>query len=190
MTQQLGAGGLGRIAGMLGTSEEGASSAITTALGALTGALARNSSEPKGAAALDGALQRDHDGSIFDNLGGFLGNVASGPGAGILGHLLGKQQPAVTQEISTQTGLNLSQATGLLQTVAPLLMGALGRKKQEEGLDAGGVAGLLAGEKAKVEESASGGLGSLLSMIDAGSAMGFLGKAASMLGGLFGRKSE
>ena len=188
VTQQLGGGGLGQIAGMLGTDENGASSALTTALGALTGALARNSSEPKGAAALDAALEKDHDGSIFDNIGGFLGNVASGPGAGILSHVLGRQQSAVADEIGNQSGLSLSQVTGLLQTVAPLLMGAIGKKKQEEGLDAGGIAGLLAGEKAKVEESASGGLSSLLGMIDAGAAMGFLAKAAGMLGGLFGGK--
>jgi hypothetical protein len=190
VTQQLGGGGLGQIAGMLGTDEDGASSALTTALGALTGALARNSSEPKGAAALDAALEKDHDGSIFDNLGGFLGDVASGPGAGILGHVLGRQQNAVSSEIGNQSGLNLSQVTGLLQTVAPLLMGALGKQKREQGLDAGGLAGLLAGEKAKVEESASGGLSSLLGMIDAGAAMGFLAKAASMLGGLFGGKKS
>lgn len=190
VTEQLGAGGLGQIAGMLGTNEEGASSALSTALGALTGALARNSSEPKGAAALDAALEKDHDGSIFDNIGGFLGNVAAGPGAGILGHVLGRQEKAVSQEIGKQSGLDLSQATGLLQTVAPLLMGALGKKKREEGLDAGGLAGLLAGEKEKVQESASGGLSSLLGMIDAGSAMGFLAKAASMLGALFGGKKS
>jgi hypothetical protein len=190
VTGQLGAGGLGQIAGMLGTNEEGASSALTTALGVLTGALARNTSEPEGAAALDAALEKDHDGGIFNDLGGFLGNIASGPGAGILGHVLGGQEKAVSSEIGKQSGLDASQVTGLLQTVAPLLMGALGKKKREEGLDAGGVAGLLAGEKEKVEESASGGLSSLLGMIDADSAMSFLGKAAGMLGGLFGRKKS
>ena len=35
--------------------------------------LARNAAQPEGADPLHGAVQRDHDGSLLDDLGGFLG---------------------------------------------------------------------------------------------------------------------
>ena len=50
--------------------------------------MARNTSNQQGAESLHNALQKDHDGSILDNLGGFLNNAQSGPGAGILRHVL------------------------------------------------------------------------------------------------------
>jgi hypothetical protein len=78
---RLGTGGLGAVAGQLGLGGEGeAKSAVTSAVTVLTGALAHNASQPKGAQALDAALEKDHDGGIFNNLGGFLGDFASGSG--------------------------------------------------------------------------------------------------------------
>jgi hypothetical protein len=194
VTGQLGTDGLAKIAGMLGTDEESASKAVYTSVGAMTAAMARNSSDPNGAAALDRALEEDHDGSIFDNLGDFLGNVGGGPGAGILGHVFGGQQEPVAKEISSQSGLDIGKVTTLLTTVAPLLMGALGKKKRDEGLDAGGLAGMLDGERSKVEQS--GGLGGLLGMLggltgggsQSSGGGGLLSKITGMLGGLLKRR--
>ena len=45
----------------------------------LTGALARNAAKPAGAASLDQALAKDHDGSILDKVGDFLGNAGDAP---------------------------------------------------------------------------------------------------------------
>ena len=89
--------------------------------------MAINTAKPSGAQALDSALAKDHDGSIFDNLGGFLDGAASGPGAGILGHVLGGSRPQVEQKIAETSGLSLDKVAPLLITVAPLVMGALGK---------------------------------------------------------------
>jgi len=186
VTSSLGSDGLGAIAGQLGIGQDQAGGAVNTALSVLTGALASNTSADKGAQSLDTALEKDHDGGIFDNIGGFLSNVASGPGAGILGHLLGKKQPAVEQAVAKETGLSGSQVGSLMVTVAPLLLGALGRKKKEEGLDAGGLAGMLLGEKQQIEEKASGGLGNLLSMVT--SNPGMIAGVWGMLKGFLGKK--
>jgi hypothetical protein len=182
---QLGSGGLGAIAGQLGIGQDKAEGAVQTGLSVLTGALARNAAKPAGAASLDQALAKDHDGSIFDQIGGFLGNAASGPGGAILGHVLGRQQGSVTAAVGQQTGLSAQQSGNLLITLAPLVMGALGKMKAQQGLDASGVAGALASEKAQIEQGASGGLGGLLSMVSGGGAAGLLGT----LKGLFGKKS-
>ena len=182
---QLGSGGLSAIAGQLGVGQDKAEGAVQAGLSVLTGALARNAAKPSGAASLDQALAKDHDGSIFDKIGDFLGSAASGPGAAILGHVLGKKQGTVTAAVGQQTGLSAQQSSSLLVTLAPLVMGALGKMKAQQGLDASGVAGALATEKKQIEQSASGGLGSLLSMVSGGGAASLLGK----LMGLFGKKS-
>ena len=84
LAQQLQGSNLSQISRQLGTDEKTTSSAISAALPILVGALARNSSGTSGARSLAGALQRDHDGSILDNLGSFLKQPEKGPGEGIL----------------------------------------------------------------------------------------------------------
>jgi hypothetical protein len=187
---QLGSGGLGAIAGQLGIGQDKAEGAVQTGLSVLTGALARNTAKPAGAASLDQALAKDHDGSIFERIGDFLGNAGAGPGGAILGHVLGRQQNSVTAAVGQQTGLSPQQSSNLLITLAPLVMGALGKMKAQQGLDASGVAGALATEKAQIEQNASGGLGNLLSMVGgAGGAAGLLGKLMGFVKGFLGKKS-
>lgn len=186
----MGSGGISAIAGQLGIGQDQAQGAVQTGLSVLTGALAGNAAKPKGAAALDQALAKDHDGSIFGRIGDFLGNAGAGPGAAILGHVLGKKQDPVAAAIGRETGLSPQQSSSLLVTLAPLMMGALGQLKQQQGLDATGVAGALAGERRQIEQSAPGGLAGLLSLVGgAGGASGLLGKLMEFLKGLFGKKS-
>ena len=189
MTSKLGSSGLSAIAGQLGVGQDKASGAVQTALSVLTGAVAQNASKPKGAAALDAALAEDHDGSILDKVGDFLANASAGPGPAILGHVLGRKQSTVTAAVGQETGLNQQQTGSLLATIAPLLMGALGKTKQEQGLDAPGLAGMLAGETQQVQQNASGGLGKLLGMVGgSGGLMGLVGKALPFLKNFLGGK--
>lgn len=81
----------------IGASPQQTQRAIQAALPLLIGQMARNSAEPQGARALQGALQRDHAGV---DLGGLLGSVlggmsgdsrgaGTGGGGGLLGSVLG-----------------------------------------------------------------------------------------------------
>ncbi len=187
---QLGGGGLGAIGSMLGTDEDGTTSIVSTAVNVITGAMAQNTAQPEGARALDTALATDHDGSIFDDITGFLGNAAAGPGAGILGHVLGGSQPQVQQGISERTGLSMDKVLPLLVMVAPLVMGALGKLKRDNDMDAETVASTLQHERRQAEAQDDGMLGSLLGMLGGAaqhqqaSGGGLLGA----LGGLFRKK--
>jgi hypothetical protein len=134
---------IGQMAQQLGASENQVQSAIGMALPALLQGLQRNASNPQGATSLMGALDRDHDGSVLDDIGGLLGNFQQGPGAGILGHILGGQQPVVQQGIGQTTGLNANQIGNLLQMLAPMVMGSLGKTARSQGVGADGLAGLL-----------------------------------------------
>jgi len=197
VTKNLGADGLAGIAGSLGLGSDQSSSLVTTAVSVLTGALAKNAEEPEGAAALDAALERDHDGSVFSNLGALVGDIGGGPGAGILRHVLGEQRGQVEQEIAKKSGLDAGKVGGLLETVAPLVMGALGQKKREEGLSVSDLAGMLAGERRELEQQDDGLLGNVLGMLGGGgggggaassSGGGLLSKIPGLLGGLFKKR--
>ncbi|MBK7704664.1 MAG: DUF937 domain-containing protein [Acidobacteria bacterium] len=137
--------------------------AIQMALPAIISGLAKNAATPDGAQALDGALANDHDGSILDNLGG-LGSLIFGGGqaprqadaGGILGHILGGNQGQVTEKISNESGLNMGQVAQILMFLAPIVMGYLGRQKQQNNLDAGGISDLLTGQQQQIQQAPQG----------------------------------
>ncbi len=191
VTQALGSGGARQISQQLGIDEGTANSAIGGAIPVLMGALARNASSGDGAGSLASALDRDHDGSILDDLGGFLGGGgAESAGAGILKHVLGGKQGQVEQGVGAASGLDPAKAGALLKMLAPIVMGALGKTQRSQGLDSGGLGAILGQEQRRMErkEPGLGGmLGSLLDRDGDGSAMDDLAKiGGSVLGGLFG----
>jgi hypothetical protein len=65
-------------------------------------------------------------------------------GAGILGHIFGGQAGSIAEKISGSTKLDLGKVSKILATLGPIVMSALGTLKSKLGLDAGGLAGLLA----------------------------------------------
>lgn len=199
----------------LGTDRQQTLVAIAHSFPTLVGSLAKNAQDPQGAQALAAALDRDHNGSILANIPGHIANPAPANGAGILRHALGDNQPAAAQLVATKSGISGQAAGSLLEIMAPMVMGLIGKRKQNEGLDAGGVAGMLinmiggGSQPAAAQQEQGGGLlgglteklGGLTNMANMGSivntAKGFIDKdkdgdimddLQGMLGGLFGGK--
>jgi hypothetical protein len=143
----LSAGTVTQIGQAIGADEQTTGNAIQAALPALLNGLASNSQSEHGASSLLGALDRDHDGSVLDDLGGLIGNIAQGQGAGssIIGHILGGQSGAVAQTVSQASGLDQAKVGQLLSILGPIVMGALGRSQRESGGGGTDLAGLLAG---------------------------------------------
>ena len=113
------------------------------------------------------AIERDHDGNILNDLMGVLsgnssvGNAKTTDGAGILGHLLGKKQLEAAQVVSQLSGLDIFKSGVLMQYIAPIIMGVLGKKQQQSsGLDLGGIMDILSGgsSQAQPRQSTGGGL--------------------------------
>ena len=167
LTQTLGGDTLKQIASQVGADEKTTGTAVAAALPTLMSALARNASKDDGASSLHRALEKDHDGSILDNLGGFLGKPEAGPGEGILRHLLGNQRRAVETGLSRSSGLSAESTSKLLTTLAPILLGALGRQQKQEGLDPSKLAGLLGSERKEVERRAPEAMGLAGALLDA-----------------------
>ncbi len=183
LTRQLGGDTLSQVSGQLGISENQAGAAISAALPMLIGALARNASSPQGARSLDQAVENDHDGSILENLTGFLSHAQQGPGAGILRHVLGGQRPVVENAVQQTAGLDGATAGRLLEMLAPIVMGGLGKVKQQSDLGAGGLAEMLQHEKTRVREASPAG--GLLSLLDADGDGSVVDDVAGMLGKFF-----
>ena len=185
---QVGGQGLAAIASQIGASETQTKSAMEGIVPSLLGAMANNSRTEQGAQGLLDALDADHDGSIFDDVIGFVGNFQQGPGQGILNHVLGGKQTVVEQGISSKTSLSSSQINSLLQIVAPMILGYLGKQKKQatSGFDIGDIAQLLGGMTQQADKSTGLDLGDILNVVGgltgnqkssgAASALGLLGK--------------
>ncbi|HNW61300.1 MAG TPA: DUF937 domain-containing protein [bacterium] len=183
--QQLSGNMVGKIARQLGIDSSTASRAVGMAVPVLISALTRNASSEAGADALHNALVKDHDGSIFDNLGGLISNVTGGSGAGILKHILGADQSAVTSRISQSAGLDTGTMGQIMQMVAPMVMGALGKTTQDQGLDSSGLSELLTGQQQQAEAEQPDLFGSLNRMLDSDGDGSSMDEIGGLLGKLF-----
>ncbi|MEL7220859.1 MAG: DUF937 domain-containing protein [Bacteroidota bacterium] len=188
-----------QLSGQLGgVDRQTTANATEGILSTLLGAMARNASTPQGASSLNNALERDHDGSVLDDimgqvLGGASSNTANNRalnGAGILNHILGSRQSGAVDMISKMSGLDSSKTGDLMTMLAPVVMGMLGKTKRQNNLDAGGISDLLGGF-AKQQQSQNPTMSLITGFLDAdgdGSIIddvaGMLGKG--LLGGLFG----
>jgi hypothetical protein len=191
-----------RIGSEVGASPAQTATAVQAAVPLLLGALQRNSANPQGAASLLSALDRDHDGSILDDLGGFLGQGPTASGARSLDHIFGGRKEAIEGAVAKSSGLNMSQVGPLLAMLAPLILGMLGRARQRgDAATGGGLGDLLGGAVGRMQQQSpglGGLLGSLLdkdgdgSMVDdllgQGLGQGGGGGLGDVLGGLFGPK--
>ena len=166
ITQQLGGSAANTIAQRFGISETTANTAIQMGVPLILAALARNASQPQEAQNLHQAVATDHDGSILDNVTGYLQNPQSANGAGILGHVFGGQRPAIENNLAQATGMDQSSAGGLLETLAPLVMGSLGKAQQQNGLDASGLSNLLNNQQQEAQANAPGAMSMLSSLLD------------------------
>ena len=164
--QRLGGDAVHRISNRIGADPGTTGNAIDAALPLLLSALARNVGDTNQAQSLARAVSDDHDGSILDDVPGFVGRASEKPGAGILRHVLGGRQQAVQQGLSQATGLDAGKAGTLLTMLAPLVMGAIGRTKRENSLDAGGISTLLTSEQEHLKQSAPGVMGALSRFLD------------------------
>ncbi len=189
---------IGQLTQQLGEADTAQTRAATEGvLSTLMAGLARNSSTPEGANALGQALERDHDGSVLDN---FLGNITGQNqfsnssalnGAGILGHILGGKQNGAIDMISQMSGLNKGKTGQLMLMLAPMIMGALGKVKKDQGLDSGGLASILTGALTNQKSQGNQTIDIISGFIDSdgdGDMMDDIGRIGKdLLGGFFGR---
>ena len=183
--QQQGTQTVEEISQHVGANQSAVNSAIQMALPMLINGLANNASTPEGAQSLNNALEKDHNGGILDKLGGLGGMIFGGgdhsarqppprqaDAGGILGHIFGNNQGQVAQQVSQNSSLDIGQVSQILMFLAPIVMGYLGKQKQQQGLDQNGLSGYLGEQQQQIQASPQGGLlGNILDRDGDGSSM-------------------
>ena len=174
----------GKLGTQAGTSAQDTDNGVESVITAILAGLQRNVSTREGAASLDKALAKDHDGSILNDLAGVAGGqAAQKDGAKILDHIFGKDKASVQDAVSKKTGLDKEAVMALMIALAPIVLGKLGEMKKNKDMKADEIAKEIEKEKAP-----SGGLmDNLVGMLDTnkdGSVVDDLLKmGGSMLGG-------
>jgi hypothetical protein len=189
LMQQLGSGGISEIARSVGLSSSDVGNVLAGAVPVMMAGLTRNAASG-GAGDLLGALDRDHDGSILDDVMGYLGGGGDlAGGAGILGHILGGRQTNVESAVSRSSGVDLASVAKIMAMVAPLIMGALGTMKRQQGFDASGLAAALGQEERAARQVSPSAVDMFAKMLDSdgdGDPMDDIVKMGSgLLGSLF-----
>lgn len=105
--------------------------------------LRNKSQDAKEAEALNNALDKDHDGSILDD----TSNLESrqNEGGSILSHIFGNEKNNVENQLSQNTGISMDKIGPILAMLAPVIMGYIGKEKQQNNVGAGGLGDLLGG---------------------------------------------
>ena len=156
-------GGLVDLISGLGGSQAGGSGGGGLLGSLIGGMLQQNAPAARSGGSLGGLLgglmqqtQGSDGGGLGDLLGGMLGGRQSNTrnqippqfrktmdGGGILDHVLGSRKEETAREISESSGLSLNKVLPLMATLAPILMGMLGKAKRQTNTDAGGLGGAL-----------------------------------------------
>lgn len=105
--------------------------------------LRNKSQDANEAEALNQALDRDHDGSVLNDPSQL--EARQQEGGSILDHIFGGQKAQVENSLSEQTGISMNKIGPILAMLAPLIMGYIGREKQSNGVNSGGLGDLLGG---------------------------------------------
>jgi len=145
LSSQIGPSFTKQVSGSLGSDPSKTEAAIGVALPMILGAMAKNSKNEKEAQAIQKAVFQKHDGGIFDNLEALVEHPSKGEGAGILKHILGENKSTVADLVAQKAGLSGTESNSVLEILAPMVMGALGKQSQENSniLEASNMSGLL-----------------------------------------------
>lgn len=179
---------IGGLSKQTGASDSSVSSAVSLALPFLLSQMNKNASSPEGAANLDKALN-EHPGSVLNNIDGLLNSGNMADGLGILGHVFGDKQNRVAQNIGKQSGLSTGNVLQILATLAPIVMGFLGKQKQTNNIDQSGISGLLGGLLGGMQQTNGRELSMIEQMLDSNGDGSIMDEAmdigSKLLGGFF-----
>lgn len=105
--------------------------------------LRNKSQDTKEAEALNNALDKDHDGSILDDVSQAESREAEG--GSIINHIFGNDKQTVENQLSLTSGISIDKIGPILAMLAPVIMGYIGKEKQQNNVGAGGLGDLLGG---------------------------------------------
>lgn len=166
VTGGVGSKAISAIANLLNIEEGKAKWLVAAAVPLMIAALNYNSK--KGAeqeAGISKALDQ-HSGGILDQIGGLLGQGPSDDDNKIVNHMFGTNTDMVKSNLSAKTGISSDKIGAALAMLAPIVMGYLGKQKQDQS-SGGGFGDLLGGLMGGQSSGSAGGgiFGSILGSV-------------------------
>lgn len=154
-----------KLAGSLDLDGAQAQTAVGGAVPGLLAGLSSTASQSGGAQRVADAVNQS--GGVLDNFAGMLGGDGQKGlvenGTKLVGSLLGGSgQTALSSAISKFSGLGQGGAMALIGSLAPVVLGLIGKQAGPGGFDAAGVSNLLASQKDNISRAMPDQLGSLL----------------------------
>ncbi len=182
LTSQLSGANLTNLSSQLGSDESQTQAGISAALPLLLGALNKQADANPDAVAQ--FADQEASSGLLDDLGGFLGKSDNGQGPALVSQLFGGNTDNAAAGVAQVSGLSAGAAGSLLQNLAPIIIGMLGKQRQSGGLDAGGLAGLIGTMSGQSRQGAnSGTMGLLGNLLDRDGDGSVIDDVAGMIGG-------
>jgi hypothetical protein len=156
--------------------------------------LKNKSEDADEAESLNKALDKDHNGSILNNPSQAMEKESEGNS--ILDHIFGSKKSTVESSLANQTGISMSKIGPLLATLAPLVMGYIGKQKQDSGVSSGGglsdlLGGILGKASSDAKAEPSNPLNDILGgLLGGGNSSSGGNPLNDLLGGLMGGGSD
>jgi outer membrane protein OmpA-like peptidoglycan-associated protein len=182
------------IAMLMGESPQNTESALHAALPSVLSGLVSQSSDTNNVSKLFNLLnQGDHDGGILSNLGalsrgGDETNTLLSDGASLLSTLFGDKTAAISDVISSASGISKTSSTSLLGFVTPVILGLIGKNLRiNNNENTTGLLGLLTAQSSFIKDFIPAGLSDILAgssftqTLDSVTTGNILDKASDML---------
>lgn len=163
-----------QIGSAVGLEKSKTNSAIEAAIPVLLGGLMKKASTPSGASELSNIFKKqDAEPSILDNLGSLVSGGASskllGLGSSLLPMFLGSSQASIVSVLMKLLGLGDKSVLGLLGSLAPIVMGVVGKQaKSAGGFDPGVLTNLLGGQNNFLSSALPSELKGVMGLADLG----------------------
>ena len=170
-----------KIARTLGIDPDVAQKVVSAAVPVILASFAGLAAKPAGAQQLSQTLEQqrpDMLSQITSAIGGPDQKAIADTGSGLLSTLLGGSGlNGLSSAVGNFAGINQSAGKSVLGLIAPMVMGVLGQQQRSGGLDANGLANLLASQKDQIAAAMPPALASIMG-------------ARGMLDGTLGRGSD
>jgi hypothetical protein len=155
-----------KIASSLGMNNTIVNTAIGALLPSILAGLVGKASTPAGAAALSSTLA-NQDSNLLGSFAGMLGgagqNALVNNGTSALSGLLGGSATnALTGALGKFAGVDQKASGSLIGMLTPVILGQLAQTQKSSGLDAGGLAKMLDGQKGNISAAIPSGFADLL----------------------------
>lgn len=157
-------------ASQLGESEGGIQKTVGALLPTILAGLVNKSTDSSAFSGIFNMLSDNRNSGFLDNLSGLVGggNLAQGDpkdiAGGLMGNLFGSKVGGILDLVSNFAGVKKSSTSSLLGLAGPVIMGFLGKKIKNEGLNATSLASLLGSQKSSIMSALPAGMGSLLGL--------------------------